>query len=472
MEKKLKLLKTITIVLLVIAVSLISFIGVFRKKSNFMENIIPEIKYGMELSGNREFKFTLDTASEEKNIYVDKDGNYKGTVAQKEESDEKEISLNTTVEEEKIAQEEVSKSQYKEETKTVKANEDSVLNKDSYEKTKSIIQKRLDAADIPEYNIRLDTIMGNLILEVPDDESAERAYDLVNSQGKFEIIDEETGVILLDNSHLKKVQALYTANEDYQVYLQIEFNVEGAEILKQISKEYVKSTDESGEEITKKVALKLDEQTLLSTYFGEELSQGILQITMGSSSNDEEEFLESYNTAKKFANILSFGETPNRYTLESDNFIQSQITSNKIKMFELGLAVVIVIISVFLIIKYKIDGVLGAIAGIGYIALTILAIRYTNVIITVNSILALIIVMIFNYVFIFDFLNKKKTDSPRHAFSSTMKKLDLAIIPLCIVAIVFSFAKTMAIASVGNALFWGLIIYFIYKFIVIRALYV
>ena len=473
MEKKVKLLKSITIVLFIIAISLISFVGVFRSKLNFKENIVPKFKYGMELGGNREFKFTLDTASEEKNIYVDENGNYKGTVVEEANSDT-EISLDTTAQEsaDVVAEEEVSKVPYSTEAKIIKANENNVLNEEAFEKTKAIIQKRLEAVQIPEYNIRLNTITGDLVLEVPNDDYAEEAYNLSIEQGKFEMIDAETGVVLLDNSHVKKAQALYTANGSYQVYLEIDFTDEGAEILKDISKKYVQTTDETGTTTEKAVELRLDDTTLLKTYFGEELNQGILQITMGNATTDYETFIDSYKSAQQFANIVKFGKTPNKLALTSDNFVQSQITDQKVMYAEILYAVLLFVISVVLVIKYKKDGLFGAIASIGYIAVTMLIVRYTNVTITLNSIIAILGITAINYVFIFDFLNKKKTDSPKHAFLEAIKKLNFAIIPLWVVAIIFTFMVHIAISSVGMILFWGLFVHFVYSFAITRTLYV
>lgn len=475
MEKKVKLFKTITIILLIIAVSLISFVGVFRNNLNFKENLIPEFKYGMELAGNREFKFTLDTATEDKTVYLDENGEYKGTVVEDtEDSTDTSISLDTTVEEntDVVAEEEVNKLPYSTETRTVKANEDNALNKESYEKTKAIIQKRLEAAQIPEYNLRLNTITGDLVLEVPEDEYTEDAYNLASAQGKFEIIDHDTGVVLLDNSHLAKAQALYTASDSYQAYLQLEFNNEGKEILTEISKEYVQSTNEAGETTSKTVELRLDNATLLSTYFGEELDQGILQITMGTATTDYNTFMDSYSSARSFANVVNFGMTPNKLALASDNFVMSSITDKTITCAKIAFAVAILVMSVVLIIKYKFEGLLAAVASVGYVAVTMLAIRYTNVTITLNSVFAILGITAVNYVFVIDFLNKKKTDSPKHAFIESLKRLNVEIIPLWVVSIIFTFMTHSAISSVGMILFWGLFVHAVYSFIVTRSLYV
>lgn len=472
MEKKIKIFKTITIVLIIIAVSLISFVGVFRSKFNFSENIIPEYIYGMEIAGTREFKFTLDTNAEEKEVYIDSEGNIKGEVVTNSTETENDISLDATLVKEEVAEEEAEKVEYAIEKRTIKANDDSVLNKENYEKTKSVIQERLERAQIPEYNIRLDTIRGDLILEVPENESTQLAYELALEQGKFEIIDSQTGVILLDNNDIKKASAVYYSDSTYQAYLQIEFTKDGAEKLKEISNKYVQVINEQEQDVTKYVELKLDGSTLLKTYFGEELSQGILQITMGNSTTDYEEFNKSYESATYFANILNSGKTPNVYKLASDNFVQSQITEEMIITAKVLFALSILIVSVILIIKYKYKGLLGALASVGYIAVTLLSIRYTNVTITLNSILSILGIVIVNYVFIINFLNKQKTDSAKHSFLEAMKEINITIIPLWVVAIIFTFMTNITIGSVGMVMFWGLFIHVVYSFIVTRTLYV
>lgn len=474
MEKKIKIFKTIAIVFIIITISLISFVGVFRDNLNAKLNIIPDFTYGMELAGTREFKFTLDTASEEKQVYVDDNGNYMGTVIEDTSSTDTSISLEATVDSagDVVAEEEADKVQYKTETRTIKANDDSVLNQECYEQTKKILQARLEKAQIPEYNIRLDNVTGNLVLEVPEDDNTDQAYQLALSQGKFELVDGQTGVILLDNDDIKKAEAIYYAQESYQALLQIEFNKDKVETLREISKTYVKTTNESDEEETKTVQLKIDGEVLLETYFGEELKQGILQITMGQATTDYNTFLESYKSASYFANIIDNGKTPNVYTLASDNFVQSQITDDMMILAKVAFAGAVAIVSLVMIFKYKCKGFLGALASIGYIAVTLLAIRYTNVVVTPNSLVALLGVIAVNYIFVFTFLNRLKTDSVKHAFMENMKKLNVTIIPLWVIAVIFTFMTNVAISSVGMVMFWGLFVQILYSFIITRTIYV
>jgi preprotein translocase subunit SecD len=475
LEKKIKIFKTIAIVFIILTISLISFVGVFRDKLNAKVNIIPDFLYGMELGGTREFKFTLDTTSEEKEVYVDEDGNYKGTVVDDSTSTSTSgISLDATTDEDGdvVAEEEADKVEYATETRTIKANDDSVLNQESYEESKRIIQARLEKAKISEYNIRLDDVTGNLILEVPENDDTDNAYQLALSQGKFEMIDGQTGVVLLDNNDIKKASAVYYTSSGYQAVLQIEFNKDKVETLKEISNTYVQITNEDDEEETKTVKLQLDGETLINTYFGEELSSGILSITMGDETTDYDTFAESYESASYFANIINNGKTPNVYTLASDNFVQSQITDDMIVVAKIAFAVVIAIVSVVMIIKYKMKGLLSAISSVGYIATTLLIIRYTNVTITLNSLIAVIGLVAVNYVFMFNYLKRMKTDSAKHAFTESIKEINITIIPLWVVSVIFTFMTNITISSVGMVMFWGLFVQIIYSFLFTRTLYV
>ena len=192
MEKNLKKIRTIAILLIVVLISLIAFVGLYVKEYGIWRNLLPEFNLGMELEGIRELHFVLDNEESEKEVYVDSEGNYAGEVLDNTDSSTQ-VSVETEGEETIEEQDTGTDIEgYTRETRTIKANEDVVLNQESYEQSKRIIQTRLEQAQVPEYNIRLDNITGNLILEVPENEMTDVAYELTLAQGKFEIIDGQT----------------------------------------------------------------------------------------------------------------------------------------------------------------------------------------------------------------------------------------------------------------------------------------
>lgn len=468
MEKNLKIVKVITVTLIVVLLTLITFGGLYIKKNNVWENVVPEFKYGMELNGNRELRFALDTSEEEKSVYIDSEGNVLGFVKE-EETDG--VSLETTDENEEQTTSE-NEVNYATEVRTIKANEDEVKTIQNFEKTKQIIQKRLEVENTYEYNIRLDSVTGELILEVPDNEElVSIAKSAVTTKGEFQIIDEQTGIILITKEDIKDITTAVYENNGYQVCLQISFNEEGAEKLKKISNEYRQVVDETGETSITYVSVTIDGQTLITTYFGEELSNGVLQIPLGEPATDNAELQNISNEANRLAKILNEEELPIAYVVSSDILMKSSISENDIMIAEIIFFIAIIVSSIILTIKFKLKGFIASILSIGYISVFTIILKLADATITLNSTIAYIGIIVLNYIFMKKMLlESKKESDKKEIFYSVMKKYYLTIIPVCVIAIVFTFVSNTVISSIGMVLFWGLILQVIYNMFTIRAL--
>ena len=490
MKKVFEKLKVFVVILLVILISIIAFLGVFKKNKGVWENLIPDYQYGMDIKGARELRYTLDDSEEEKYVYVDENGNVMGevwkdgssTTAEDEQASTEEGQDQTEEKTEEVSEEEVP---YAKETRTIKANEDSKLTKENFEMAKKIIQKRFKNQGVEDYKIRIDDVTGKLVIETANDnENVELVENLIDQQGKFKIVDYQNGVTLMDNSDIKDVSVVYSNNESYQTYLQITFNKEGAEKLRQMSTKYVEqesateneeetekeeTAEESEEETEKKyVSVIFDDTTMMTTYFGEEMTAGVLQISVGQARTEYDDFIKDYNSAKTIADILNSGILPVKYELETDNFVQSGITNNQIKVIKTAGAIAIILISLIFIVKYKKKGLLAAILSIGYIAILSIVARYTNVLFTVNSCIAYAIVILINYIFMEILLKKAKEKEFAVAYKEAMKEFWLSVIPVGVVAIVFTFTKYTMINSIGMILFWGLILNALYNLLFVR----
>lgn len=504
-----KKLVAVAIVLVVVTISVIAFIGVYTKNLNTMSDIIPSYTYSTEFEGNREYKFVLANTEEEKEVYIDSQGNVCGEVISAEsdsnsnESTEVEVTTNdenATVEE----NDETNIEGFTKEKRIIKANEDSVLTKEAYKESRKIIEERLEKLGTSQYNTRLDEVTGDLIVEIPDDEDANFLYEAISSKGKFEIIDSQTGLKLMDNSNLKIAAVGYNStNSGYTVYLQLQFNKEGAEILKDMSNKYIETTieapknettenanDENANDEnattettteetetpkteTKYIEIKMDDTTLTKTYFGEELSGGYIQIPVSQNITDADTLNNSMKSANAIAILLNSGNMPNEYVLESDDFLQSTIDNDIFDYIKLAIIIVLAIISLILIIKFGVNGIIGAILNIGYLATVSLAMRYTGVIITISSLITMIGVIAINFGFMYIFLSFiKKGSKAKYAYLEAMKKFYLSIIPIGIVAFVFTFMQNASVIGIGMILFWGLIVQALYSVIFTRNVYV
>ncbi len=492
-----KKLVAVAIVLVVVTISVIAFIGIYTKNLNTMSDIIPSYTYSTEFEGNREYKFTLANTEEEKEVYIDSQGNVCGEVISAESNSNESTEVEVTTNDENATVEENDETNiegFTKEKRIIKANEDSVLTKEAYKKSRDIIEERLEKLGTSQYNTRLDEVTGDLIVEIPDDEDSNFLYEAISSKGNFEIIDSQTGLKLMDNSNLKTASVGYNStNGGYTVYLQIQFNKAGAEILKDMSNKYVETvietpenettentTDENTTEKTedtktetKYIEIKLDDTTLTKTYFGEELAGGYIQIPVSQNITDADTLNNSMKSANAIAILLNSGNMPNEYVLESDDFLQSTIDNEVFDYIKLAIIIVLAIISIILIIKFGVNGIIGAILNIGYLGTVSLAMRYTGVIITISSLITMIGVIAINFGFMYILLSfMKKGSKAKYAYLEAMKKFYLSIIPIGIVAFVFTFMQNASVIGIGMILFWGLIVQALYSVIFTRNVYV
>lgn len=446
--KKSKLVKVLT-VLVIIAICLISFAGILIRKQGKMENILPEYQFGMNLSGARVAKFTV--SDETKEIIYDAEGK----VSTDGENDDGTL-----------------KDGYTKENKPVNGEE--ALTQENYQIAKKIMENRLKSIGVSEYKVRLNHENGEMIVEIPENTYTDEVISNLTYVGKFEIKDSDTGEVLLDNSKIKKASAVYGSTETgTAVYLSIEFNKEGKQKLEEVTKIYISSTDEEGNAVTKNIKIELDGETMLETYFGETISTGILQLSIGSASTSNEEISNYIHQASQVAGLIDNGVMPIEYELGENNYI-SAIRYEMLEKVILGIIFGLLIISfIYWIIRYKANGVFAVISSIGLIAISLLVIRYTNVVISLEAIIAIISVLVSNY-FVLQYALKQFTKGEKskvEIIKQTYKRYASILFPLLIIAIVFTFTTWLPAASIGMILFWGMMTLAIYDYIIMKLLF-
>lgn len=461
MEKSLKKIRLIAVLILTVLVIVIGFFGAYARYNGIWTNALPEYNLGMELAGYNELHFELDTTEDTKDVYVDENGNYKGDVIKKQvESDSEE---STTIQDTIEVNPETS---YKIENRTIARNDPSKINIENFEKTKKIIQKRLEQYNLYEYNIRQDSVTGKIVLEVPNDNNSDLKASLVTTVGALEFVDSETGVILLEDSNLTNAAPYVMTNEngEYEVYMQLDFDETGREILEKVTGEYTQKVDENGNDVTKTVEVRLDGQAIISTSFKEPVSSGTIHVPMGDPTFDYDEYYQLVANVQEVANLLNEEKLPLVYKITDEVGMQSIVTENTINVAVVSYAVITLLITICMIIKYKFEGLRQAIFNFGYLATLLILFRYTEVVITFNSLIAIVGLIVINYIFSIKFLNKlKKENNRKIALKLSLKELYLAIVPVGIVAIIFTFMSAIVINSVGMTLFWGLILQLLFS---------
>lgn len=442
-----KTIKIITIILLIVLISMIGFFGIYKQNKNQMSNIVKDYTYAMDINGARTLKLTLNSE-----------------------------------------------------------NGNDVKTAENYETAKTIIEKRLKKLDVQEYKIGVNEETGEITVQIPENTQTDEIVSNLTTVGKFEIIDSETNEVLLDNSSIKSSKVLYnTTSSGTSVYLEIAFDKNGKNKLEEISKTYVKSENNTTENTTsedtnsieenennteetnttsenststeKKITMKIDDDEIMSTSFDEAITTGKIQLSVGQASTDSSTVQGYVKQAQNVATVLDSGKLPVKYDVEKNQYVLSNISKQDLIYVAIAMAVVAIMGIIVLIAKYKTNGLLAGISYIGLSALYLIAIRYTNVTISIDSIFAIGIILILNYIFTNMLLSniRKMNDSKVEnavgkSVSETYKKFFMRIIPICVVVITFCFANWIPMNSFGMTAFWGIVIIAIYNAIITNGL--
>lgn len=451
-------IKLLTKILAIIAICLISFIGIYVQKNNNMQNIIKGYDLSKDLKGYRQLIFELSDATEVK----DSDGKVIGNTDQYDD-------------------ETIKSNKYKK-TKTLVNNEEE-LNKENYEKVKEIIEKRLDLMSVEDYQLSLDKNSGEIYVQLPEDTSTDRIVSNILETGSFEIKDSKDGTVYITNQNLKKVSAMYNTTEaGTTVYLDIQLDKQGTSILKDLTtNQYAKivETEETADENKtssdkaeekedkeskqKEITLSISGNDMITTSFEEPIENGVIDLSMNAASKDNNEINQTLQTTSTIVTLIESGELPLVYKVTQNQYVETDISSTSIRNAIIIAGAVLAILLVFMIIKNKLKGLLGVITYIGYIALYLLLIRYTNVAISISGLIAIAIVFIINYILTMKLLSVE-TDNYKEEYIKSIVKM----IPMFIISIIFIFMGWVPLSSFGMLLFWGIGLMIIYNILVTK----
>lgn len=439
-------LKLAILIVAIIIVALISFAGIYKSENGMMKNIMPDYDVGKELNGTRLITFKVDDSDEEDStISTDEDL----TISTDENSEE--------------------------ETESTPVNSEEVLNEENYELAKNIIKNRLIDYNIINFDLRVDKETGTIALEVGEDEKIDDILSYLLVQGNFTIIDTESEEILLDNSKIKEAKTMYYQGDTgINVYLDIVFNDEGKTKLEEISKTYVETKDAEGNSTKKTITIKLDDETLTTTYFGQTMSNGELPLTVGSETSNQDTLKEYLTQSGQMEVLLNNGVNPIVYDIEINEYVSPIITADILRNIILFAILVFAIMLIYLIVKYRTFGILSSIALIGYTALYFIIVRFTDTIISLEAIAAIALSIILEFIFVQAIANKIKTkaDNVDKTINKELIKNISIQIPLYIMGVVFVFVDWETVKSFGIAMFWGLIVSLIYNFTISKQLFI
>lgn len=463
MKRKLKIILIIAIVILL---SIICFVGVYQKEEFKYSNKIPDYKLASNL--DKIVVANLKPDESVNDVYYDSEGN--------------KVDVTNMTDEEK----------QKYELKSEPANTEDSLNIENYETSKKIIEKRLEKIGLPEYRVRLDNESGNIQIEFQTHDNDYAGAYYASYVGKVDIVNSKDNKTILSNDDIKSMKVDYelasTTSNSYQVYLNVELNKEGQEKLAEFTKNENTEGETNQEENTvventtaentaneissedstdvkneeKTLSLKFEDDEVATIEVSKITSNKALKMNIGTPSTTNTTLNQNLNEGAVVSLIAESGKMPVKYSIEEYNEeVSSIITNEQIKTMIYVLIAIIALVSILMIIKYKIKGIFVTISNLGAVSILLTLLRLTNSVISFETISAFLILEIIISLITFKTLKNVSKATNReeikNQFNITLKEIiDIIVINL-VIAVVFTFINWTAISTIGIVMFWGLV---------------
>ena len=445
-------LKLILAILVIILLCIVSLGGIYAKDKNVMKNVLPNYILGMDLDTNTIIK--LDVVKNE------------GNSSENTQEESNETEKNSESENYENAENNTEKNN------SENGQAQNIYTVENFEQSKKIIEKRLKNAGINQYTLRLDEQSGTIIMEVPDDTNNDTLQNIF-VVGKTEIKISENNEVIGDYNSISKITT--AIDDSYVNYgigsfvkLDIEFSKDAVKKFEEIKNNYIIPTDEEGKQTENNIVIAIDGSAICSmteTEFLETAVKGSLPLKLGDYTNDKTTLNNTLKEADSIKNIIQSGNLPITYSVNYTNDIHSNIS-------EIGIisvfAVILIIMLVYLVLKYKLKGILAELDILGFGALLLLVLRYTNVEISIASIVSIATMLILQFIYSVKLLDNEKISSK--IFTEETIKFTKMLIPAFIMSVVIAFANILEISGFGMIIFWGIILFEIFNNIITRAI--
>ena len=455
-----KKIRLITKIIAIIIIILIGFIGVYLPWKNpiNMNNEIKDFSLGKDFTGYREIILTISDA----NKVLDSDKKVVGDTDSYDDSSIK--SNNYTKSDEKV-------------------NSSDSLNIENYEKSKYIVEKRLNDMRVQEYNLSMDKETGKIYIQIPENSITDKVVSNINEIGSVELKDsKDSSKVFLTSENLKEAKVMYGSSDTgTAVYLEMQFDNEGKKILKDLSEneykkiadtedseneeeteteEEKKEDDKEEKEEQKEVTVYMSGSEVTSTSFEEAVTDGKISLRMGQTTTDTASIQESVTSARMVATILNNGVMPLKYKVTENQYIESEIKTSTIRNILIVIGAIFVVLLVLMAIKYKKRGILAALCYIAFTSIYLILLRIFNVTIAMEGFVGGVIILALNYL-----INLKliKIEHNNKEYYNEFLDIIMKLIPIFVLSIIFVFIPITALSSIGMVMFWGIILILTYN---------
>ena len=246
---------------------------------------------------------------------------------------------------------------------------DAPVTEDSLDRAVSIVVRRINEMGLTEPLVQKEGAR-RIIVELPGEKNPEKAIETIGKTAVMEFKD-ESGATRLTGKDLKTAkEQIENGNQNV---VAIEFTDEGAD----------KFADLTAANVGHKIAILLDGEVLTAPVVNEPITGGKAVIT-GSRTLEE---------AKNLAILLRSGALPVKLKVMEVRTIGPSLGQDSKIKSEKAFAIGIVLIMIFLVVVYRMSGIVANVALLVYVLILLSILKYLDATLTLPGIAGIILSM-------------------------------------------------------------------------------
>ncbi len=337
---------------------------------------------------------------------------------------------------------------------------------DDLASSQKIIEERLDAQGIFDKSINVDATNNRLVIDIPwatneTEFDPRKALDELGSTGALtfqEVNDEDmykdeseltpSGKIVLTGEDVKTAKSYQNQNGAYEILL--ELKTTGVD----------KFSEATGRLVGKRIAIFMDEICLSAPTVNERITTAECSIS-GSF---------TFDSAKALADKIRFGALPTKLEPVKVDSISAQLGQGALEVAVKAGSVAFILVCIYMILYYRLPGLVSVVALSGLLALQILTLSNFNISVTLPGIGGIILsigMSIDGNVVIFERIKEelKAGKTLRASVDTGFKRAFVAIldsnVTTLITAVVLYIFGSGAVRGFGVTLFFGTLFSFL-----------
>ncbi len=238
-------------------------------------------------------------------------------------------------------------------------NSTEMTNEEIMDSVVAVLNRRVTSAGYTEATVT--RVKDNMVkVEIPDVNNLDEAQSLLGKVAKLTFKD-SNGNVVIEGSQIKSAVAIVTQNElgvsEYAVELNFDSSAADA---------FAKATEEMSQapEGMNYISILLDDVEISAPFVDEPIYQTSCIIRGGMTAE----------YARELANLISSGNLPVELKQGELRSVSATLGAEALSKAMLAGAIGIILVMLFMIVIYRLPGVVSAIALVGYIALTAICI--------------------------------------------------------------------------------------------------